>query len=110
MRSRTVVLALAAVGTLASGWLAGQASAQAVPAAQRAPELIYAGNCGYCHGHNVGPIIRGRNLPAPMVEYLVRSGRGAMPAFKPSEISPAELASLARWISTSASDPREHGR
>jgi mono/diheme cytochrome c family protein len=80
------------------------------PASGRAPEAIYAGNCGYCHGHNVGPIIRGRKLPPQLVEYMVRNGNGAMPAFRPTEISPAELSALARWISQSADDPKEHGR
>lgn len=105
--SRTVLLALAAGSTFAGGWLASQAAAQP---AQRAPASIYASNCGYCHGHNVGPIIRGRKLPPQMVEYIVRNGRGAMPAFKPTEITPAELSALAQWISISASDAQEHGR
>jgi mono/diheme cytochrome c family protein len=100
-------LALAVITASTVAWLTGQAWAQP---GRRAPESIYAANCGYCHGHNVGPIIRGRGLPASMVEYLVRNGRGAMPAFKPTEITPAELAELARWISASASDPREHGQ
>ena len=76
----------------------------------RAPEAIYASNCGYCHGHNVGPIIRGRKLPPQLVEYMVRNGKGAMPAFRPTEITPAELAALAAWINRSEADPKEHGR
>ncbi len=27
------------------------------------PEHIYERSCGYCHGHNVGPILLGRDLP-----------------------------------------------
>jgi len=76
----------------------------------RAPDAIYAGNCGYCHGHNVGPVIRGRKLPPQLIEYMVRNGKGAMPAFRPTEITPAELKALAMWISRSEADPKEHGR
>lgn len=105
--NRAAWLAFAVLGGSAGGGLAIEASAQP---AQRVPATIYASNCGYCHGHNVGPIIRGRGLPASMVEYMVRNGRGAMPAFKPTEITPAELAALASWIESSAGDPREHGK
>ena len=89
---------------------AGVGMAEAAPSAPRAPETVYATNCGYCHGHNVGPIIRGRKLPPQLIEYMVRNGNGAMPAFRPTEIAPAELTALARWISRSEADPREQGR
>lgn len=105
-RPAGLLLALGMVVASAGGWLAIEARAQPAP---RAPETIYAANCGYCHGHNVGPIIRGRKLPVPMIEYMVRNGRGAMPAFRPTEIAPGELAALARWIETSSRDPKEHG-
>lgn len=89
----------------------GAARAQATYEVQpRAPEYLYARTCGYCHGHNVAPIIRGRNLPAPVIAALVRSGQGAMPAFKPTEITNAELQALAEWLSTAPADPREHGQ
>ncbi|KPL67823.1 hypothetical protein SZ64_06665 [Erythrobacter sp. SG61-1L] len=78
--------------------------------APREPERIYRTTCGYCHGHNIGPIIRGRALPPEAIEAMVRSGNGAMPAFKPTEITHVELAALARWISTSKADPKEHGQ
>jgi mono/diheme cytochrome c family protein len=75
----------------------------------RTPEQIYDTTCGYCHGHNVGPIIKGRKLPAVAVETFVRTGSGAMPAFKPTEISDAELKALAKWISDSKANDKEHG-
>ncbi len=93
-----------AVATL----LAGMATA--VFAQPRPPEKIYATNCAYCHGHNVGPIIRGRKLPPELIDYMVRNGNGAMPAFRPTEITPTELAALAKWVSRSAGAPKEHGR
>ncbi|MCW2406911.1 mono/diheme cytochrome c family protein [Sphingobium sp. B1D7B] len=76
----------------------------------RPPEAIYDRTCGYCHGHNVGPVIRGRNLPPEAIVYMVRHGQGAMPAFRPTEISDVELANLAKWISTSKANPKEHGK
>ncbi len=75
----------------------------------REPEYLYDRTCGYCHGHNIAPIIRGRNLPAPVVSAIVRSGMGAMPAFKPTEITDTELDALAQWVSQSEADPEEHG-
>lgn len=104
------ILGLAVATCAISLSLATGGLAQEPASAGRAPEAIYAGNCGYCHGHNVGPIIRGRKLPPQLVEHMVRNGNGAMPAFRPTEITPAELAALARWISQSADDPKEHGR
>lgn len=87
-------------------------TAQGVPgvAPPRGPQFIYDRTCGYCHGHNVGPIILGRNLPPQLIESFVRHGNGAMPAFKPTEITDAELAALARWISTADQDETEHGQ
>lgn len=93
-----VPLALAA--TLPAG-----AAPPAAPA--RAPEVIYAKTCGYCHGARVAPVIRGRGLPVEIITAYVRSGPRAMPAFRPTEISNAELAALARWINASKADPRE---
>lgn len=85
----------------------------AAPAAAQTPQrdgaAVYGAICAYCHGTNVGPVIRGRALPAAYVAITVRQGRGAMPAFRPSEITPQELADLARWIETSRADAAEKG-
>lgn len=88
--------------------------AAAVPAlaagpAPRAPEVVYAKTCGYCHGQHVAPIIRGRALPPELIAQYVRRGQRAMPAFRPTEISDAELGALAKWINASKADPKEHG-
>ena len=77
---------------------------------QRTPEQLYAKTCGYCHGTNVGPIIRGRALPDAAIKMIVRSGQNAMPAFRPTEITNAELDRLATWISASKADPKEKGK
>ncbi len=103
-----------AIGLLAlAGVIGGEVYAQqklSEPQGPRAPEALYAKTCGYCHGRNVGPVIRGRKLPPAAITLIVRSGQNGMPAFRPTEISPAELTSLARWISKSKADPKEKGQ
>ncbi|MDE2597440.1 MAG: cytochrome c [Sphingomonadales bacterium] len=101
----SAAVALAAAGTAA---FAGQKLGQVQP--QRAPEYLYPRTCGYCHGHNVGPVILGRQLDAELVKAMVRTGRNGMPAFRPTEISNAELEILAKWVETSKADSREGGR
>lgn len=105
-------VALSALVALGAAFgVASTANAQATyEVAPRAPEYLYQRTCGYCHGHNVAPIIRGRQLPAALVTVLVRTGQGAMPAFKPTEITNQELAALALWIEQSEVDPQEHGQ
>jgi mono/diheme cytochrome c family protein len=73
------------------------------------PEGIYARTCGYCHGKNVGPVILGRGLPAETIIAMVRNGKGTMPAFRPTEISDAELATLGEWISKSKAAAQDFG-
>jgi mono/diheme cytochrome c family protein len=100
---------MAGVALLAGGVaFAGQKLGQ--PQGERAPEEIYAKTCGYCHGKNVGPVIRGRALPAEAIKLMVRSGPNGMPAFRPTEITNSELDKLATWISTSKADPKEKGQ
>jgi hypothetical protein len=87
------------------------ANAEAPPSATpRSAEKVYASTCGYCHGRNVGPVILGRGLPVPAIEAMVRGGLNAMPAFRPSEISDAELAAVAAWVSASPANAQEHGK
>jgi len=76
----------------------------------RSPEQVYAKVCGYCHGRNVGPVILGRHLPAEAITYIARHGQNGMPAFRPTEITPAELDALAHWISTAPARKEEHGQ
>jgi mono/diheme cytochrome c family protein len=105
-----MVLSLFAVGTGACAVAKSDESQASKGPPPRSPEVIYARTCGYCHGTNVGPIIRGRKLPPEAIAYMVRHGQGAMPAFRPTEITDAELKALSIWISTSKADPKEHGR
>lgn len=93
---------------------AGAALATGQKLGERAPQRdgaqVYATTCGYCHGHNVGPVLLGRHLPAEAIRLIVRSGQNGMPAFRPSEISPAELDAVAKWVEAAPADPKEHGQ
>lgn len=78
--------------------------------AERPPEQVYAKICGYCHGKNVGPILLGRQLPVESIKTIVRHGQNGMPAFRPTEVTIAELDALAKWISASKASDKEHGK
>jgi mono/diheme cytochrome c family protein len=101
---------LAAAMTLLTGGAvyAGQKLGQ--PQGERAPEALYTKTCGYCHGRNVGPVIRGRKLPPAAISMIVRAGQNGMPSFRQTEITNTELAALSRWISKSVADPKELGQ
>lgn len=60
---------------------------------------VYGKICAYCHEERVGPRIRKRELPPEYIQAVVRSGRRAMPAFRPSEIDDESLQKLAEFIS-----------
>jgi mono/diheme cytochrome c family protein len=62
---------------------------------------IYTKVCALCHETRVGPSITGRQLHSEAVKIFVRHGSNGMPAFRPSEISPAELEAIAQFIMTS---------
>lgn len=102
--------AIAGLGVAAACSQVGSARAQATYEIEpREPEYLYARTCGYCHGQDIAPIIRGRGLPPAVTASIVRSGMGAMPAFKPTEITDYELEALTIWLETSEADPEEHG-
>ncbi|KAF0861767.1 cytochrome c [Pseudomonas sp. LD120] len=62
-------------------------------------ENVYAKVCGHCHEKNVGPQIKGRQLPAPYITAIVRNGFRAMPAFPASFIDDNALQQVADYIS-----------
>jgi mono/diheme cytochrome c family protein len=99
---------LALSGVIGGEVWAGQKLGQ--PLGDRPPEAVYAKTCGYCHGANVGPVILGRALPGDVIKQRVREGQNAMPAFRQTEITNAELDKFAAWISASKADAKEHGQ
>ena len=104
---------LLTAGAFASACIGGAALASGhdeAAAEPRAPEQLYAQTCGYCHGVNVGPIIRGRALPPALTKAFVRMGPNAMPAFRQTEITDEELDALATWLEQSEADPEERGQ
>jgi mono/diheme cytochrome c family protein len=105
-----IMIGLAAVVAIFAGGVAVAGQKLGQPQGERAPEMLYAKTCGYCHGKNIGPVIRGRALPADAIKTIVRHGQNGMPAFRPTEITNSELDKLAQWISASKADPKEKGQ
>ena len=71
----------------------------------RGPEHLWGALCGYCHGSGVSLQLLGAKLPAATIVEFTRKGLKAMPPFAPTQISDAELAALAAWISCSEAPP-----
>ncbi|VVO44493.1 c-type cytochrome [Pseudomonas fluorescens] len=65
-------------------------------------ENVYAKVCGHCHENQVGPSIKGRQLPSPYITAIVRNGFRAMPAFPASFIDDNSLQQVADYISKTA--------
>lgn len=110
---RRIAAACAALNIFGFGAVALLGASQPVTISKPAnasPEQVYRRTCGYCHGANVGPILLGRKLPAASVAQIARHGLNAMPAFRPSEISDAELMRLAKWIEASKASDQEKGK
>jgi mono/diheme cytochrome c family protein len=105
-----LIVGLAATATLLVGGVALASQKLGQTQGERGPEEVYAKTCGYCHGKNVGPVIRGRKFPIAAITYIVRNGQNGMPSFRQTEITNTELVSLSRWISKSKADPKEKGQ
>jgi mono/diheme cytochrome c family protein len=69
------------------------------------PDEMFAKICAFCHLTGVGPELRGRGLGPRFIVEVARGGLRAMPAFRPTEFSDAELDALAAMISRSAAPP-----
>jgi mono/diheme cytochrome c family protein len=114
MRRRGTIgggLLLAATAGYALTLTSGSSAATTPPSATpRSGAVVYQQSCGYCHGRNVGPVIRGRALPQDYIRQMIRQGQNAMPAFRPSEISEAELTAVATFVANSKTDSKEHGQ
>lgn len=93
----------AAVATLA---LPVTGTAQSAAAGQwKSSEQIYGSTCAYCHETHVAPRLFGRRLAPEYVKHVVQSGQRAMPAFRPTDFTAAELDALARMIAAGSTPP-----
>ena len=63
---------------------------------------LYEKVCGQCHDPSVGvgTLIQGRDLPASYVQFIVRNGFNAMPAFPASYIDDESIAKVAEYLSS----------
>lgn len=100
MRRPVTPVPLLRSGAALLALLAAHAAAADSRPAPRSPEQLYREVCARCHEVRVGPPLLGRAWHPLAVEAIVRGGRAAMPAFRESEISPAELAGLAAFLQT----------
>lgn len=110
MKFRNPARTLARLAALGFGLLAAAPGWSQSAGQWKSPETIFAKVCAYCHdkrrAENIGPELMGRQLPVAYITHTARHGRGGMPAFPESVISPAELAALAQMIEKSAAPAR----
>ena len=111
----------AAGRSLAAGCLLAAVLAGAGAGAQEsAGEAQFNRHCVHCHGpgvESVGTVQLARtrgadfalltertDLAAPYIEFVVRNGLKAMPAFVPSDLTADDLAALTEYLTASARD------
>lgn len=73
------------------------------------PQQAYAATCAYCHDTEVAPALLGRRLATEYVVLVVQRGQRAMPAFRPTDFTAAELSMLAQWIHASGAPAQAGG-
>ncbi|MGQ7817234.1 c-type cytochrome [Metapseudomonas furukawaii] len=101
LNSRAVKSRLAACLALPLALLAGQAFADG-DGVWKSGENVYQKVCGHCHETNIGPNLKGRQLPPQYSIAVVRNGFRAMPAFPASFIDDKALGQVADYIAKSA--------
>ena len=105
--SRRRALSAGCAAAVGIAVLLGAARSPAQSAGEwRGPQHMWDALCAYCHGAGVSLQLLGMQLPAPLIAEVTRRGLKAMPPFAPTQISDAELAALAEWISHSEPPPR----
>ncbi len=97
--SRFVLAAVVAIGMAAR--VAGAAPEEVTQQgfAWKNGAEVYAKICAFCHDTAVGPTLRGRGLDPTYIQFVVRLGNRAMPAFRASEIDDQSLEKLAEYVS-----------
>lgn len=126
---RPALLAMAGLALLGSAAAVAQNAAPApIRQIQRADlpgRAIFQHQCAPCHGTGPGadgaamlpgtaalaakyqgqrpaPLELRSDLPAPVLRLFVRRGAGAMPAFRPSELTGAQIDQIADYITATA--------
>lgn len=130
---RTISPLLLAATGLALAALAGAQPAQGAPPAQEEVargKAVFAQHCAACHGRGPGddgsPHLPGTaalaaryqgslpgaleertDLNAETLRYFVRHGSGPMPMFRKTEVSDADIGSIATYLAASAALARK---
>ncbi|WP_414476107.1 c-type cytochrome [Microvirga sp. M2] len=73
-------------------------------------EQVYVKVCGYCHETGVGPVLKGRDLPAETFVLMARHGLSAMPAFRASEIDDQTLQALGEYLAKAPAPKADGGK
>jgi mono/diheme cytochrome c family protein len=64
-------------------------------------EAVFKQHCDYCHpggAAGLGPALNNKPAPRFAIRYQVRHGLGAMPAFDGSELTDAQVRSVAEYL------------
>lgn len=125
MRRFVMVLALALLGVGAAAAQDTAAPRREIARADLPGRAIFAHSCAPCHGTGPGddgsPMLPGTaalaakyagtrpaalelrdDLPAPLLQFFVRRGVGAMPAFRPAELGDADIEAIANYLLATA--------
>ena len=117
--------ALAAALALAGTGIAAAQGEREIVRADHPGRALFERNCAPCHGTGPGddgsPTLPGTaaltakydgarpgalelrgDLPAPVLQTFVRRGVGAMPGFRPAELSDTEIAAIAGYLTATA--------
>lgn len=99
-----------ALALLLAGMVPLPSLAQQSAMVGQSPEAIYNSTCAYCHSRSLPPFpaveLLGRQLDPQTIQYIASHGQGAMPAFRFSELSQADLERLGKWIEASPAPPK----
>jgi mono/diheme cytochrome c family protein len=64
-------------------------------------ERVFDANCSQCHPGGtggLGPAINNKPLPGWLIEFQIRHGLGAMPAFSSEEVSDEEMDAVVKYL------------
>lgn len=108
-RGRASIAPIVAAVLLAAGAAAQNAPSEALKPDTRSqgaglwkgPDEVYAKICAKCHDTGVGPALNGRGLAPELTIMSVRTGPGAMPAFRQTDVDDAMLKRVAEMIESS---------